>query len=283
MQKKTLMEVCLPAPPPHFKLGVHNRLNQLCFICSQLCSIYSQLCSMVLQLLSIVLVPFPRIFFLKGGLRILDSKQRESILLQLRSNCAQSCCNFFNCTDPFFQLPGGGSRNSDPPPIANLGFETIGINYSSIVFNCAAIFCDCTHPFFQLPGGWFSKLRPTIANFGFKTTEINLQLCSTVLQFLSLVPAPFFTTQSPEVECCGIVLTFLFENCGLVFWDTKLVSAENSSRSQNLQIRSLELKESIVCLLFDAEVCWRTLQLCYLPQWYCSSRKQARVLKIEIY
>ena len=48
---------------------------------------------------------------------------------------------------------------------------------------------------------------------------------------------------------------FLFENCDLVLRDMKLVFPENISRSQNLRIRSLELTESIVCLLFDAEVC----------------------------
>jgi len=46
----------------------------------------------------------------------------------------------------------------------------------------------------------------------------------------------------------------LFENWGLVLIDTKLVSPENSSRFLNLRIRSLELKESIMCLRFDAKV-----------------------------
>jgi len=64
---------------------------------------------------------------------------------------------------------------------------------------------------------------------------------------------PFFHDAITRGRILRNCTYFLFENCGLVPRDTKLVSPENSSRSQNLRIRSLELKKSIVCLLFDAE------------------------------
>ena len=134
----------------------------------------------------------------------------------------------------FFNYQRGGFRNSAPPPLQisdSKQRKSIVLQFFSIV----------PVPFFNFKEVIYGEFWDSIV----------LKLCSTVLQFLSLVPTTLFMTQSLEIEFCGI----LFENCGLVLRDTKLDSPENSSRSQNLRIRSLELKESIECLLFDTEGC----------------------------
>jgi len=167
-------------------------------------------------------------------LRILDSKQRESIVLQL-------CCNF-PC--PFFQLPGGWfSELSPPPPIANFGFETTGMNCAPIALNCAAIFFNCTRPFFNYLEGGFRKLDAPLWIPGPKQLESIVLNCAAI-PFTCAGPFSHDAiTRGPILRNCTY---FLFENCGPVLRDTKFVSPENSFRPQNFRIRSLELEESIV-------------------------------------
>jgi len=109
----------------------------------------------VLQLFSIVLVPLPRIFRGGLGLRILDSKQRESIIVL---NCAAF---FFNCTGSFFQLPGGVVFRTQPPPPSRISDskqrESIVLQLCS---NVLQLFSIVFIPFLQLPGGWISELYP---------------------------------------------------------------------------------------------------------------------------
>ena len=136
--------------------------------------------------------------------------------------------------------------------------------------------------FLQLPGGWLLELRPPIANFRFETPEINYApIMLNCAAILFTCAGTFFHDAITRGRILRNCTYFLFENYSLVLRDTKWVSPENSSRSQNLRIRSLELKESIVYLLFDTEVCWRTLRLRYLPQRYCSPRKRLKFLKLR--
>ena len=96
-----------------------------------------------------------------------------------------------------------------PPHHFELGVQN---RLNQLCSNCADISFNCTRSFFQLPRGWFSELRPPSRISDWKQREsIVLQLCSTVLEFFSLVPAPFFMTQSLEVEFCEIELTFLLK------------------------------------------------------------------------
>ena len=98
-------------------------------------------------------------------------------------------------------------------PISSRGSKIDLINYAPFVLNCAAIIFNWAGLFPPNMAGLGVVLETQppfpIANLSSKQREsIVLQLCSTVLQFLSLVPAPFFMTPSLKVEFCGIVLTF---------------------------------------------------------------------------
>ena len=162
----------------------------------------------MLQSCSIVLVPFPRI--LRGAGKT-PAPPPPHCEFWIQNNGNQLCFNSAQLVLQFFSIvPAPITRGvvllgTQPPPIANFRFEITGFNCAPIVLNCAAIFFNCTRPSFQLPGGWFSGLRPPLRISGSKQREsIVLRLCSIFLQFLSLVPAPFFMTQSFEVEVCGI-------------------------------------------------------------------------------
>ena len=116
-------------------------------------------------------------------LQILDSKQRESIMLQLCS----IVLHFFQLYPPFFSITRGWVSELRSP-IANVGFETTRINCAPVVLNCAEIFPSVTDPTMQLRRGWgilrIQPFKPPIADF---------------------------LTQSLEVEFCGIVLTFFLK------------------------------------------------------------------------
>jgi len=121
-------------------------------------------------------------------LRISDSKQQESVVLQLCSIVLQ----FFQLYLSLFSITRmDGCRNCAPPlhcefriafpPIANFLFETTEISCVPIVLNCAVIFLNCTRPFFQLlEGGGAGTQTPPLRISGSKQREsIVLQLCST--------------------------------------------------------------------------------------------------------
>ena len=90
------------------------------------------------------------------------------------TNCAAI---LFNCTGPFFPLPGGSfSELSYPLPHCEFWIRNNG---NQLCSNCADILFNCTCLFFQLPGGWFSELTPP-PHCEFRIRSNGNQLCSTV-------------------------------------------------------------------------------------------------------
>jgi len=72
-------------------------------------------------------------------------------------NCARIVLNYaaivFNCTGTFFQLPGGwfSELSVMPPPIADFGLGTAGINWAQIFSSCDWPPCPVKE------AGWFSE------------------------------------------------------------------------------------------------------------------------------
>ena len=160
----------------------------------------------MLQLCSIVPAPF---FNYQGvvlgtqpppPLRISDSKQRESIVLQLYSIVLQ----FFQLYRTLFSITRGWFSELSPPP----HFEfRIRNNRNQPCSNCAQLCCN----FFQLylplfsitrGGGWFSEIRPPIANFGFETTGIK---CANKINKIPLTTKPHLINSEPTKDACFIL------------------------------------------------------------------------------
>ena len=97
-------------------------------------------------------------------LRISDSKQRESIVLQL---CSIELQFFRIAPTSFFSYQRDSSWNSlppCPPSIVNFGFGTAGINCAPIMLNRPAMFLNCSGLFIPVTwrgGGWLSELSPS--------------------------------------------------------------------------------------------------------------------------
>jgi len=187
-------------PAPHCEFCIRYNGNQLCWNFFQL---YQPLFSITRGWFPELSPPPP--------LQISDSKQRESIVLQLCSIMLQLQC-FSIVLAPFFNYWGGGSRNSVPHCefwIRNNGNQLL----CSIVLQ---FFSIVPTPFFNYQGV-VSELRPPIANFEFETTRLN---CALIMLNCAAIPficaGSFFhdaITQGRILRNCTYFLFWKWRPC----------------------------------------------------------------------